>query len=435
MKEFVDSPSPPISRKSSGPLARVSRHLVMKKLEALQGGSLRVADEWGITRFGDATELQAAIDVRRPAFYRSAAIGGTLAVAESYIRGDWDCEQLTELFRLLIRNRDATRHVDGGLARLAGASQRALHRWRDNSRRGSRRNISAHYDLGNDFFRLWLDDSLAYSSGIFPSSRASLREASIEKIDRACRKLDLQASDHVLEIGGGWGGFAIHAAANYGCRVTTTTISQEQFTLAQRRIDGSGLGDRITLLNSDYRDLCGRFDKLVSIEMIEAVGHRYFDAFFDQCGRLLRSSGSLLLQAIVMPERHYDDYLRSVDFIQRYIFPGGCLPSLSAMLESVGRTGSLRLVHAEDFAPHYAETLRRWRTNFEEAIPEVHRLGYGEHFVRLWRYYLCYCEAAFEERSIGVMQLQFDGAQCRRDPLRVTALAAAGYHQLEPLYR
>lgn len=412
-----------------------ARRLVQQQLSDLRRGSISVADHRGVCRFGDSTELQAFVEVHRPEFYRAALMSGTLGVAESYIRGDWDCEGLTELFRIMIRNRTHASRMDRGVARLAGLAQRAVHWWRSNSRASSRRNISAHYDLGNEFYRLWLDESLAYSSGIFPSPRASLPEASLEKFDRVCRKLELRASDHVLEIGTGWGGFALHAAANYGCRVTSTTISREQFQLAQQRVDRAGLSDRITLLNADYRDLSGQFEKLVSIEMIEAVGHNYFDTFFRQCGRLLRPTGSMLLQAIVMPERNYDQYLRGVDFIQRYVFPGGCLPSLRAMLDSIGRTSSMRLVHAEDFAPHYAMTLRRWRDSFHDALAEIRRLSYSEEFIRLWRYYLCYCEAAFEERSIGVMQLQFDGPECRRDPIRITGQAAAGRHILEPLHR
>ena len=280
--------------------------------------------------------------------------------------------------------------------------------------------ISAHhYDLGNDFFRLWLDDTWAYSSGIFPFPGASLQSASREKFDRACRKLDLRPSHQVLEIGGGWGGFAIHAARDYDCRVTTTTVSSAQFNLAAERIAAAGVAHQVTLLDQDYRDLRGQFDRIVSIEMIEAVGHRFLDAFFGQCGRLLRPDGALLLQAIIMPDRHYARYLRSVDFIQRFVFPGGCLPSLGSILTSVGRTTDLRLVHAEDFSGHYAETLRRWRHSFNQQQEAMLELGYSRELLRLWTYYLCYCEAAFEERAIGVMQLQFAKPDCRIGPLEL----------------
>ena len=249
-------------------------------------------------------------------------------------------------------------------------------------------------------------------------------EASIEKFDRVCRKLDLQTNDEVLEIGSGWGGFAIHAAQKYGCRVTTTTISQEQFTVARERFNAARLASRVTLLQQDYRDLSGQFNKLVSIEMIEAVGHRYLDDYLRQCSQLLKPDGSLVLQAIVMPERGYERYLQSVDFIQRYVFPGGCLPSLGAILASVGRATDLRFVHAEDFAPHYAETLRRWRQAFQSRLQDVRQLGYSDEFIRLWNYYLCYCEAAFEERYIGVLQLQLDKPACRRDPITLSRQAS-----------
>jgi cyclopropane-fatty-acyl-phospholipid synthase len=305
------------------------------------------------------------------------------------------------------------------------AGARIGHWRRSNTRGGSRRNIGAHYDLGNDFFQLWLDETLAYSSGVFPQWNASLREASVEKFDRVCRKLDLRPGDRVLEIGTGWGGFALHAARHYGCHVTTTTISREQHELACQRIKRAGLADRITVLNRDYRDLTGQFDKLVSIEMIEAVGPQFLDAFFRKCGELLKPAGSMVLQGIVMPERDYDNYLASVDFIRKHVFPGGSLPSAAALLESAGRASRLRCVQLEDFAAHYAETLRRWRANFEARLPEIRELGYTERLIRLWRYYLCYCEAGFEERQVSVVQLVFDNVACRRDALLLTRSASA----------
>lgn len=408
-----------------GLIDRVARRLVNAHLAGLGRGTIRLQECGGTTEFGAAADLEATLVVRRPRFFRRAVLGGTLSVAESYLDGDWDCDDLTSLFRIFIRNRAAADRFDRGPARIAGLLHRVVHRLRDNTRVGSRRNIAAHYDLGNEFYRLWLDDTLAYSSGIFTAPGASTAEASTEKFDRVCRKLDLQGDDHLLEIGAGWGGFALHAATQYGCRVTTTTISQQQLAAARERVAAAGLTDRITLLESDYRDLRGRFDKLASIEMVEAVGRRHFDSYFRRCGELLRPDGTFVLQAIVMPERGYAQYLRSVEFIQHYIFPGGCLPSVGAILDSVGRTTDLRLVHAEDFAPHYAETLRHWRANFHLRLDDVRRLGYDERFLRLWDYYLCYCEAAFEERSVGVVQLQFDKPACRRDPLQIGRAAVA----------
>ncbi len=407
----------------------VLRRALTQRLAGLHRGQITLEDVGGPLRLGEPADLHAHIRVNKPRFYRDAVLGGTLSVAESYFRGDWDCDDLTTLFRIFVRNIDAADRLDTGFARVVGLGHRLSHWLRANSFAGSRRNIRAHYDLGNDFFRLWLDDTLAYSSGIFPTPASTLREASVEKFDRVCRKLELHPNDHLLEIGAGWGGFAIHAAANYGCRVTTTTISREQFTAASERIAEAGLADRITVLEKDYRDLAGQFDKLASIEMIEAVGHQHFDSYFRQCGALLRPTGSFVLQAIVMPDRRYDQYLRSVDFIQRYVFPGGCLPSLGAILASVGRTTDLRFAHAEDFAPHYAETLRRWGQAFQERLAEVRQLGYTEEFIRLWNYYLCYCEALFEERYVGVVQLVFDKPLCRRDPIDLSVQSATRTRQ------
>jgi cyclopropane-fatty-acyl-phospholipid synthase len=398
-----------------GYLDRLAHRFVTAHLGGLRRGEITLHDPSGSSALGQAADLHATLQVHRLQFFRQAVLGGTLSVAESYVRGDWDCDDLTSLFRIFVRNRGFADRLDRGLVGLARYGHRLIHWWHANTRTGSRRNIEAHYDLGNDFFRLWLDDTMAYSSGIFPGPGASLQEASVAKCDRICRKLDLRPSDDVLEIGTGWGGFATHAAKTYGCQVTTTTISREQFEVARQKIQNAGLTNQVTLLQQDYRELNGQFDKLASIEMIEAVGYRNFDRFFRQCGKLLRPDGSLVLQAIVMPDRGYKRYLKSVDFIQRYVFPGGCLPSLGAILASVGRVTDMRFVQAEDFAPHYAETLRRWRQTFRLRLDDVQRLGYSDEFIRLWNYYLCYCEAAFEERAIGVLQIQFDKPECRRD--------------------
>ena len=403
---------------------RWARRWIVGSLSGLQHGELRLHDALGSQTFGCSGDLQATIHVQRPVFFREALLGGTLSVAESYFRGDWDCDDLTAMFRIFVRNRQAAEGFDRGLARIAGWWHRGVHWTRANTRAGSKKNIAAHYDLGNEFYRLWLDETLAYSCGIFPSPGASLAAASLEKFDRVARKLDLRATDELLEIGTGWGGFALHAAANYGCHVTTTTVSERQFETSRDRFAAAGMTDRIHLRRHDYRDLHGKYDKLVSIEMIEAVGHSQLDEYFAKCSSLLKPEGSFVLQATAMPERHYDQYLQSVDFIQRYVFPGGCLPSLASILQSVGRASDLRLVHVEDFAPHYAETLRRWRSAFHARLDEVRELGYSDAFIRLWNYYLCYCEAAFEERYIGVVQMQFDKPGCRRDPAELSERAA-----------
>ncbi|MES1212965.1 MAG: cyclopropane-fatty-acyl-phospholipid synthase family protein [Singulisphaera sp.] len=403
---------------------RLLCRLAFRGLTQVTKGTIHLHDYDALTKFGGEGALQATVQVHEPRLYRDLVLGGSLGAAAAYVRGEWDCDDLTALFRILLQNQTASEHLDGLLSRLSGWIQRGIHRWHANTKSGSHRNIHAHYDLGNDFFRLWLDDTWAYSCGIFDTPAATLEEASLEKFDRVCRKLALAQDDSVLEIGAGWGGFALHAAQRYGCRVTTTTISAEQFEFARQRMAGAGVADRVTLLRKDYRDLAGKFDKLVSLEMIEAVGHEYLNAYFAQCAALLRPEGSLLLQAIVMPERGYKRYLRTVDFIRRYVFPGGCLPSVSSILDAVGRTGRLRLVHLEDMAPHYAETLRRWRANFRRRVDEVRGLGYSAELIRLWDYYLCYCEAAFEERHVGVVQMVFDNDGCRRDPLAVGQAAS-----------
>ncbi len=403
---------------------RLARTALTRRLAGLTRGEISLDDSLGVHTFGGRDDLHCSIRVHTPRFFREAVLGGKLSVAETYVRGDWDCDNLTSLFRIFIRNTDTLHALDRGVARFAGITHRIFHWLRDNTPSGSRKNIGAHYDLGNNFFRLWLDETLAYSSGIFTASDSTLYDASVEKMDRCCRKLGLNPREHLLEIGSGWGGMAIHAASEYGCRVTTTTISQEQFDAASNRVKAQGLNNRVRLLKQDYRELTVQFDKLVSIEMIEAVGHRYLDTYFRKCGELLKPDGSMVVQAIVMPERRYAQYTQNVDFIQRYIFPGGCLPSMAAILKSVGQTSDLRFVHAEDFAPHYAETLRRWRQCFVERLDEISALGYSKEFIRLWTYYLCYCEAAFEERHIGVMQVQFDKPQCRRDPIQISQQAA-----------
>ncbi len=406
-------------------LERWSRSLVHQALSGMTRGQLTIADAYGEAVLGQPDEgLSATLCIRDPRFYRNILLAGTDAVDDSFIQGGWETDDLTSLFRVMIRNIDSADRLSSWSATGARIASRLMHLRNANTRAGSRRNIQAHYDLGNEFFQLWLDETLAYSSGVFRTFDAPLREASEEKFDRVCRKLHLRSDDHLLEIGTGWGGFAMHAASRYGCRVTTTTISQRQYEVACERISAAGLDDRIDVLLCDYRDLTGQYDKLASIEMVEAVGSQFFDDYFRKCNDLLRPHGSFVIQAIVMPERRYRQYLKSVDFIQRYIFPGGCLPSVSAMLESVGRTGDFRLSHLEDFAPHYAETLRRWRETFFERIDQVRALGYSEEFIRMWTYYLCYCEAVFEERQVGVVQIHFDKPQCAGDPLMVGQRAA-----------
>ena len=396
---------------------RMARTTLERMLGSFQGGRITLRDGPTERTFGSSMSGDSVVrvDVQSPRFYRRILTGGSLGAAEAFLDGDWSCGDLTTLIRMLIQNLSVTRNMDRGLAKVTGLVARAGHWMRRNSRAGSRRNIEAHYDLGNDFFKLFLDDTLLYSAGIFERPESTLREASVAKMDRICRRLDLQSSDHVLEIGTGWGGFAIHVANHFGCRMTTATISREQYDLARRRVHEAGLEQRVEVILRDYRDLGGQYDKLVSIEMIEAVGQRYFDTYFRKCGELLKPDGLMLLQGIVMNEQGYAEYLRSTDFIQRYIFPGGCLPSVLAMGQSIAKTTDMRMLHVEDIAPHYAQTLRCWRERFWGAIDQVRELGFTERFIRMWHYYLCYCEAAFDERSVGVVQMLLAKPGNRRD--------------------
>ncbi len=398
----------------------LGRRLVLQRLGGLSRGRLLVRDDEQTHAFGESAEdadvtLHMTIHDRR--CYGEIAFGGSLGAGESYMQGHWSCDDLTGLIQLLLRNRHVLEGMEGGLAQLTAPLQKAFHWVNRNTRTGSRRNIAAHYDLGNDFFRLWLDPTMMYSAAVFEREDATLHQASLAKLDRICRKLDLKPTDHVVEIGTGWGGFAIHAAANYGCEVTTTTISREQFELASERVAAAGLSDRIHLLLEDYRDLTGRYDKLVSIEMIEAVGHHYLDTYFDKCSSLLKDDGAMLLQAITIQDQRYAQALKTIDFIKRYIFPGSFIPSVAAISDSLMRSTDMKIFHLEDIGPHYATTLRHWRERFFAHIDEVSALGYPEEFIRMWEYYLCYCEGGFLERAIGNVQVLLTKPGCRRTPI------------------
>ncbi len=393
------------------------RGQVMRRLEGLESGRIEVSDPWGEWSVGEQSGLSADLLVAHPGFYRVLALGGDLGAARAYMDGHWQSSRLTDLFQILLRNTELLDGLEGGFAMVAGAISRLRHLLNRNTRSGSRENIHAHYDLGNEFFALFLDPTRTYSCGIFEQPSATLEQASIAKLDRICRKLSLGPEDNVVEIGTGWGSFAIHAASRYGCRVTTTTISQQQFEYAQARVREFDLEDRVTLLRSDYRDLQGKFDKLVSIEMIEAVGHEYLPQFFAKCADLLRPDGAMLIQAITMPDQRYAQYLKSSDFIRRYIFPGSCVPSLSAMLDAIRKATDLSLAHLEDIGPHYATTLEAWRERFIQNLDSVRELGYPVEFQRMWLYYLHYCEAGFAERYLGTLQLLFQKPRCRMTPV------------------
>ena len=389
-------------------LDKLAQRAVHRQLAALHVGGIQLIDEIGSRHFGQRRKgdsLHATVHVLDQRFYSEVAFGGSIGAGEAYMQGFWRTDDLTMLLRILLLNRDVLDSMDRGLARLTAPLQKTLHWVSRNTRQGSRKNIAAHYDLGNDFFQLFLDPAMMYSSAVFDHVDMTLEQASIAKLDRICRKLDLKPDDHVLEIGTGWGGFAMHAVKHYGCRVTTTTISRQQYALAKVRIEAAGLDDRITLLLEDYRDLRGQYDKLVSIEMIEAVGHDFYDRYFGQCSALLKPDGLMLLQAITIGDQRYDSARRGVDFIQRHIFPGSCIPSVAVMSNSIARATDLRLFHLEDIGPHYAETLRHWNENLFSNLAEVKALGYSEEFIGMWEFYLCYCEAGFAERALGDVQM------------------------------
>jgi cyclopropane-fatty-acyl-phospholipid synthase len=391
-------------------LERAARRAVHARLAGLERAALMLVERGRSTRFGDdASDLAATVRIHDPAAYAALLLRGSLGGAEAYIDGLWDADDLVAVVRVLARNRRALDALEGGLApRLARAALLPLHWSRRNSRRGSRRNIAAHYDLGNDFFALFLDETLTYSSGLFESPVSTLAEASLAKYERACRWLELGPDDHVLEIGGGWGGFALHAAQHYGCRVTTTTISRRQLERARERVAAAGLAGRIEVRFEDYRELTGRFDKLVSIEMIEAVGHANLPAFFRVCNDRLRPGGTMFLQAITNLERDHAAALGNVDFVKRYVFPGGQLVSLGAICDAVAQSGELQPTRLEDVTSHYAETLRHWRTRMAENRPRMRALGLEERFLRLWDFYLAYCEGGFREGTNRTIQLRLE---------------------------
>lgn len=392
----------------AGAVDRLARWLVFRLLEKLEHGRLTLREGAEGFAFGETpaqAAVQATITVHHPGFYRRVVSQGSRGLGEAYIEGWWSADDLTAVIRVLVRNLYLLEKTARTWLGAAGPFYQALKRPFANTLGGSSRNIAAHYDLGNDFYALFLDETMTYSCGIFEGPDSTLKEASVAKYDRICQKLALQPGDEVLEIGSGWGGFALHAASRYGCRVTTTTISRAQYDLARERIAAAGLTARVTLLLRDYRHLEGTYDKLVSIEMIEAVGYEYLDTFFRVCSDRLKDNGLMCLQAITIADRVFDRYRRSYDFIRSQVFPGSCLTSVAAMTASLARATDLRLIHLEDITRHYVTTLRLWRERFFANLDRVRALGFDDRFIRLWEFYLCYCEGGFAEHYIGDAQL------------------------------
>ncbi|WP_029574874.1 cyclopropane-fatty-acyl-phospholipid synthase family protein [Acinetobacter baumannii] len=381
--------------------------LLLKSLLKLRHGQITFQGAWSGT-VGEVSDLHAVIEVRNPLLMDLILKNGVLGAAEGYIRGDWGSEQLVELVQILARNRDVLDQFNQNV--IAQASQFFLKAWyqnRKNSISGSRKNIAEHYDLSNDFFKLFLDPSLMYSSAVFENENMTLEEASDLKKEIICKKLDLKPLDHLVEIGSGWGGFAIYAAQHYGCRVTTITISQAQYDEAVTRVNEAGLAHRIDVQLKDYRLLEGKFDKLVSIEMVEAVGAQYLSTYFDQCKALLKPKGLAFIQAITIEDFRYKKALNTVDYIKRYIFPGSFIPSISVLTQTASESG-LRLKHLNDIGLSYAQTFHHWRARFLAAREQVLALGFDENFIRMWDFYLCYCEGGFKEGVISNVHLLFE---------------------------
>ncbi len=399
-------------KKRSVLFSSMARKLLFSQLKNLSVGAIRIVegDEqfvFGDSRLRQGDALYAEMHIHDNRCYADIITGGSIGAAEAYMTGDWTTPDLTMMIRVMVRNMSLLNQMEGGLALLSRPLLKWFHRLNENTEKGSRRNIAAHYDLGNDFFKLFLDPTMMYSAGIFPSLESSMQEASEHKLKRICEKLQLKPDDKVVEIGTGWGGFALYAAQHYGCHVTTTTISEQQYTLAKQRVEDAGLTDKITLLTKDYRALEGQFDKLVSIEMIEAVGWEYYPVFFETCSRLLKPEGVMLIQAITIEDQRYEKAKRDVDFIKKYIFPGSCIPSINALSSACMHASDMRLIHLDDFAEHYARTLNAWAAALQRNLDQARDQGYSEDFLRMWFFYLSYCEGGFAERAIGVSHLVF----------------------------
>jgi cyclopropane-fatty-acyl-phospholipid synthase len=389
-------------------LISIFKKLVVKKFKNLENGLINFTDgEQSIMIGNKQSKLRVKLEVKSDEFYVLLGSGGLMGASEAYALGFWKVDDLVKLIQIMVRNKDLMENLDSGLSSLIKPINKWIHYRRQNTLLGSKKNILAHYDLSNDFYQLWLDKTMTYSCGIFKNENTTLEEASIEKLDQICKKLQLKNTDSILEIGTGWGSFAIHAAKNYGCSVTTTTISDAQYKFAKQRIEEEGLSSKINLLNKDYRYLEGTFDKIASIEMIEAVGHKNVPEYFKKVSTLLKEDGLFAMQGITYNDQNFEVYKNSVDFINRYIFPGSCLISINQISEIIKKNTDMIFVDLEDITEHYATTLKIWRKNFFDKISEIRELGFSQAFINLWEFYFVYCEAGFIEKNIGDYQFVF----------------------------
>lgn len=385
-----------------------SRSLVHAVLSKLPYGHIEITEGCEHSHFlekSDNSSIKAKIHVHDMSMYRDFVKGGSIGAAEAFIAGKWSSPNLTNVIRIFAKAQQETDKLEAKKSLLNKVKNVVSHWQNKNTQSGSKRNILAHYDLGNELYTRFLDPEMMYSSAIYPDENSTLEQAQLHKLDTICQRLSLTENDHLLEIGTGWGGLAIFAAKNYGCKVTTTTISDAQFAYAEKRVKALGLQDKITLLKKDYRELTGTFDKVVSIEMIEAVGYEFLPSFFKQCNDRLKKGGKLLIQSITIADQRFEYYKNNVDFIQRYIFPGGFLPSVNVLNSHLTDHSEMVVEQIDDIGLDYAKTLAHWREKFTASWPELQTLGYDDTFKRLWLYYFAYCEGAFLERSTSTVHL------------------------------
>jgi len=407
------------SSKKTTFLASIFKKGVMNKFKRLKYGSIKIIEGDEILSFGDSeSDDKVTVTIHSNEFYVFLGSGGVNGVAEAYMAGYWAADNLVLLLQIVIKNKKILLSLDSGFAKLINPINKFIHWRKQNTLKGSKQNILAHYDLSNDFYKLWLDPTMTYSCGYFENNSVSLEQASIEKIDRICRKLKLNKNDHILEIGTGWGSFSLHAAKQYGCTIDTVTISDAQYEYASKKIESSGLDSYINIFNKDYRKIEGKYDKIVSIEMIEAVGYQFIPQYFSKISSLLKKDGLVAIQGITYNDQNFEQYKNSVDFIKKYIFPGSCLISVAQISDVIKEYTDLAIVDMEDITKHYAETLNRWKANFIKVIPEVKKMGFSEAFIKMWEFYFVFCEAGFLERNIGDVQLVFSKSGARNIDIR-----------------